>query len=137
MKNLLAGILLAALLCYVVHLCLHPDAVITGAQGTASTPDQVEPSTPKHKTVNATVRFNSTTIGVRNDDRTNWPALNVLINGIMYRHTIAPLAPGEAVTIPLVEFANYETGERFDPFRFKLTRAALGGNGYEYEDFAP
>ena len=55
----------------------------------------------------------------------------------MLFRSIAPLAPGEAITIPLTEFANYETGERFDPFRFKLTRAAIGGNGYEYEDFAP
>ena len=140
MKNLLAGILLAALLCYMVHLCLHPDphapAVRPPQDVQESTPP--EPTPAAHKTVKVDIRFNSTTLGIKNLDQTTWPALNVFINGdppFTYRYVIGSLKPGEAVTVALGEFAKDKSGERFDPYRFKLTKVWIGGHDFDYEAY--
>jgi hypothetical protein len=134
MKNFLAALLLIGLACYMIHLCsVDPIAPASGPTGAARAGQSTPPA--EHKTVTADVRFNATTIGIKNLDESAWPALNVFINGdppFAYRRVIGPLAPGEAVTVLLGEFAKDGTGERFDPYRFKLIKVCIGGNGFDY-----
>jgi hypothetical protein len=124
-KNCLAALLVLALVLYVIDLC---------SESQVASPT----SAPAHKVVKADVRFDATTLGIMNLDQTNWPALNVFINGdppFAYRYVIGSLAPGEAITVLLAEFSKDGSGERFDPFKFKLTKVWIGGKEFDYQSY--
>jgi hypothetical protein len=129
MKIFLGMLMVVGLVCFMCFLA--EDA----AKESPKTAVPVQP-----RTVNAAVRFDAANVGIKNSDSTNWPTLEVFINGsppFSYRYVMAPLAPGQSIVIPLNEFAKEKSGERFDPFRYKLTSIWIGGNGFDYQERLP
>lgn len=87
-----------------------------------------------------TVSFTSHTLLVTNQGAHGWTDMTIYVNGLPtignngYKWTGPAPAIGETKTVPLTSVAK-DSGERFDPTRFRVTKIAVGGGGYDYATF--
>src|SRR4029077_5253133 len=83
-------------------------------------------------TVKAQVTVTGSAVVVRNFDDFTWPYITLYVNGDPFSGYKAiynrAVAPREAISIPLMEFAHGD--RRFNPFERKVTQVIVWVQGY-------
>jgi hypothetical protein len=82
------------------------------------------------------VRCGDSVIEITNTATANWSHMTVYINGhppFAYKWDGPAPAVGQSKMISLNDFD--KDGERFDPVKYKVTEAWVGGNGYDFSSF--
>jgi hypothetical protein len=98
-------------------------------------PGQLVPS--KDKAPNAGIRVGKLTLTIKNEDKADWPSINVYINSdppFGFGLRLPPLKAGAELKLQLNEFCKPD-GLRFDPFSYAVTKVCVGGNGFGYQAY--
>ena len=89
-----------------------------------------------YHTPNVSIRTSDSIVEITNAGTESWSAMTVYINGqppFTYKWDGPAPGVGQSKSILLREFD--KKGERFDPFKYKVTEVWVGGGGYDYSSF--
>jgi len=83
----------------------------------------------------ATVKYNSNTLYLTNDDNFSWSDVRLYLNGFDYQLGVDKIGAGETFNTPIKEFVTGK-GERFNPVSTKIMTVYIvsteGACGFEY-----
>ena len=90
-----------------------------------------------HPTVHAAITLVGSKVFIMNQDTNDWPTVTIYVSSdppFGYHYTVGPVPPSREFSIPLTEFAK-DSGERFNPSAYKVTKIWIGGGDYDYMEF--